>query len=136
LAELSGRVEAVGTALGRRPGDTRRATSVAMALVVGVMAIAEARFYFFEYAAMDRWSSPTREGQAVARQGTDTLVMTMGRAFHVVNSGWVRLLAPFTPRGGLESPGSELPLALPPEHDVAFMVMRNQPYYLPFVRAI
>ncbi|HZR00569.1 MAG TPA: glycosyltransferase family 39 protein [Chloroflexota bacterium] len=136
LGEMGARVDAVGAGRVAPARWAPRWTTVVMAALVGWMMWSEAHYYFVDYAAMDRWSVPTRQGEAVARQGTDTLVMTLGRAFHVVNSGWVRLLAPFTPRGGVESPGDELPLTVPSGQNLAFMVMRPQSYYLPYLREL
>ena len=62
--------------------------------------------------------------------------MTIGRASHQINSGWVRLLAPKVERGGVQSPGSVLPLALPPTHRLAFVLYPQQSAYLPFLREI
>ena len=62
-------------------------------LAVG-LAAQQARFYFGTYADMDRWPNPTMQGRAVADQRPGALAMTIGRASHQINSGWVRLLAP------------------------------------------
>ena len=54
----------------------------------------------------------------------------------MVNSGWVRLLAPYTPRGGVKDPGKDLPLALPADKNLAFMVFPEQAKYIPFLQSI
>ncbi len=108
------------------------ATGVAAAIIAFFM-FDQSRYYFTDYAKVDRWMHSTTEGQAVNSQGKDTLVVTLGRQFHMVNSGWVRLLAPDTPRGGVQSPGSTLPLALPADKNLAFMVYPKQQFYLPYI---
>lgn len=111
-------------------------------LDVGVVGLAvwvawsELSFYFGDYARTERWIRPNAEGQAVAAQGPATLVVTLGRSFHMVNSGWVRLLAQRTPRGGLPAPGTDLPLALEPRTNIAFMLYADQLAYLPFLRHV
>ena len=54
----------------------------------------------------------------------------------MVNSGWVRLLAPNTPRGGVKAPGNDLPLALPADKNLAFMLFPEQAPYIPFLQSI
>jgi dolichyl-phosphate-mannose-protein mannosyltransferase/PA14 domain-containing protein len=109
---------------------------VSIACVVAWIAWSETSFYFRDYASEDRWVRPNAEGQAVAQAGPGTLVVTIGRSFHMVNSGWVRLLAQQTPRGGLEAPG-DLPLSLPPRTNLAFMLYPDQlAAYLPLLRAL
>jgi hypothetical protein len=106
------------------------------ALVVAVLMWGQARSYFVDYGKADRWPQPTIQGRSVADQGADTLVVTVGRQYHMVNSGWVRLLAPNTPRGGVQAPGSTLPLAVPADHNLAFQVYPRQAEYLPFLQEI
>ena len=85
---------------------------------------------------MDGWPSTRVETNAVRFQGTDTLVTSLGRYAHAVNSGWVRLMAPRTPRGAIFSPGSDLPLAIPARENLAFLVYSPQASYLPYLRGI
>lgn len=105
-------------------------------LIVGILMVQQWRFYFLTYGPMDEWSGPTLMGKTVAAQGDDTQVFSLGRQHHISNQGWVRLLAPNTPRGGLPSPGAELPIALPAEYNLAFMVMPQQPYYYPYLKEL
>jgi hypothetical protein len=107
----------------------------ALLLALG-LAGQQARFYFGTYADMDRWPNPTLQGRAVAEQHPGALAMTVGRASHQINSGWIRLLAPEVERAGVPSPGSVLPLALPPTHRLAFVLYPGQSAYLPFLREI
>jgi hypothetical protein len=111
------------------------ATALAV-LVAGALAFQQWSFYFRDYAAMDRWPQPTIQGRAVADQGPNALVITVGRESHQINSGWVRLLAPDADRGGMPSPGSTLPLALPADRDLAFMLYPTQEYYLPYLEQL
>jgi len=85
---------------------------------------------------MDEWSGPTLMGNVVAEQGPDTEVLSLGRQWHISNQGWVRLLASETPRGGLPSPGYQLPVALPADHNLTFMVMPQLPYFLPYLQSV
>jgi hypothetical protein len=108
----------------------------AAALAVVLLMVHEWRFYFFTYGPMDEWSGPTLMGNTVHTQGSDTLVMSLGRQSHIVNQGWVRLLAPETPRAGLPFPGHDLPLAQAADGNLAFMVMPEQPWVMPYVRGL
>jgi 4-amino-4-deoxy-L-arabinose transferase-like glycosyltransferase len=137
LEDLRGRVvDAARWLAPRWRGASRWATGIAIGVVVVWIAWTESSFYFRDYATADRWVRPNAEGRAVAQAGPGTLVITLGRSFHMVNSGWVRLLAQQTPRGGLEAPGSELPLSLPARTGLAFMLYPDQFAYLPLLRAL
>jgi 4-amino-4-deoxy-L-arabinose transferase-like glycosyltransferase len=121
----------------KMPSAQRRLTLATTAVAVLVMVMLmrrEWRFYFVTYGAMDEWSTPTRLGTAVRDQGVDTDVFSMGRQDHIVNQGWVRLLAIDTPRGGLPFPGSQLPLAVESKHNLTIMVTPQQPHYLSYLR--
>ncbi len=111
------------------------ATAVSLVVVALLMA-EQGRFYFGSYGSSEHWPWPSHEGQAVNAQGNDTLVVGIGRKAHEVNSGWVRLLAPNTPRGAVSFTGSNLPLPLPPLHNLAFFVFFNQDYYLPYLQDV
>jgi 4-amino-4-deoxy-L-arabinose transferase-like glycosyltransferase len=110
--------------------------TAAVTLVVIWLVLAEGRFYFVDYAAMDQWMYPTAQGNSVKDQGPNTLVTTIGRYFHNINSGWIRLLAPGVPRGGIQSPGSNLPLTLPAERNLAIMLPPAQDFYLSYLRQV
>jgi len=115
---------------------TRLLATALLALTVGTLMWQEGHYYFVDYGVMDAWPGPRTETAVVRDQGTETLVVTLGRSFHMVNSGWIRLIAPFTPRGGLESPGSNLPLAVPAAHNLTFMLYPDQGAYLPYLQAL
>jgi hypothetical protein len=100
------------------------------------LAAQQAHFYFVTYAHMYRWPQPTMQGQAVADQGRDALVMSFGRQSMQINSGWVRMLAPHVDRGSVLSPGTLLPLPVPATRDLAFVVYPDQLAYLPFLRNV
>ncbi|MFI5179806.1 MAG: glycosyltransferase family 39 protein [Thermoanaerobaculia bacterium] len=135
LDDLARRLEETS----RDPAEQRRrrlaATGVA-ALLVLVMSMAEARFFFGENARKRYWPYPNAEGDAVARFGADSWAISLGDSFHMLNSGWVRLLAPNAHRAGVLSPGSALPLPLPPVRDLAFFVYPRQPYFLPYLKEV
>jgi hypothetical protein len=137
LDELAERVTGVVRDLA--PGARRLVGPVVTggAVVVAVvLAAQQGHFYFVTYGATDRWPQPTVQGRAVADQGSDALVMTVGHDYNQINSGWVRLLAPNADRGGVESPGSVLPLAIPAERDLSFMLYPEQAAYLPFLESV
>ncbi len=124
---------------GRRVGRgaaTRWAVQGLTALLVVVLAGQQLGFYFGTYGATDRWPQPTGLGNAVAGEGTDTLVVTVARQYHMVNAGWVQLLAPETPRGGVEAAGSNLPLALPADSNLTFLVFPRQAAFLPYLAGL
>ncbi len=124
----------------RRAGEFgKRAKNVAAGLVALVavgLAARELAFYFGPYAASDAWPYPRVEGQTVAREGGSAWAVSLGRLYHMVNSGWVYLYAPAAPRLGVLAPGSELPLRLPPDRDLAFLIYPHQPECLPLLEAI
>jgi hypothetical protein len=108
---------------------------VAVLLLAGAL-VAEVRYYFRDYAAMNLWIGWNQEGRVAHDLGSNTLVMSMGQAFHMINSGWVRLLAPTTARGGIQSPGSILPLPTDGEQNLAFYLYPDQQHYLPYLQAL
>jgi hypothetical protein len=105
---------------------------VAPIIAVGLMSY-ELFNYFVTYAAVEKWVQPNYQGRVVRELGSGTLVLGLGREQHVASSGWIRLLAPHTPAAGVAAPGSDLPLALPPDTDLAFMVFPRLGYYLPYL---
>jgi hypothetical protein len=105
-------------------------------VVAIVLAAGQANFYFRTYGALDAWFSPTIQGEAVADQGTGALVVTLGRQYHQVNSGWVRLLAPAALRGAMRSPGIDLPLGETGGRDLAFLLYPDQEPYLGLLRQL
>jgi hypothetical protein len=110
---------------------TALAGGAAVALAAGQLA-----FYFGPYAHSDRWPWTRVEGATVASEGKDGWAITLGSYAHMVNSGWVRLLAPQAHRLSIPTPGLELPLALPAERDLSFLLYSGQPYYLPYLEQI
>ncbi len=136
LDDLARRAESIPKASERLRLVVRRGATAAVALVACVLAWREGRFYFGEYAAMDAWPYPRVEGETVAEQGKDAWVISLGNQFHMVNSGWVRLLAPFANRAGVLSPGSHLPLPITADRDLAFLAYPGQAYYLPYLAEI
>jgi hypothetical protein len=137
LADVIHRVRATAV-----PGSTIQYRAAAVATIVAGAAVAgsmagEARYYFVDYARVGApYSYPTQTGLAVAAEGAGTWVVALGKQFHMLNSGWVRLLAPETPRVGVLSPGMHLPLTLPPNRNLTFLVYPSQEYYLPFLHTL
>jgi hypothetical protein len=126
--------------LSKRPKMDRRrlvwATSGVVAAVTFYLLINQYNFYFNVYGHDDRWPQPTIQGKAVNDQGTNTLVVSLARQFHQVNSGWVRLLAPYTPRGGMRNPGMDLPLDVPADKNLAFLLYPPQVDYLSYLQSL
>ena len=122
-------------AISARAGARTGATALAAAVILWVC-VDQGRYYFVDYAKVDRWPQPTIQGTSVRDQGDNTLVVTLSRSYHMVNSGWVRLLAPDTPRGGMRTPDTDLPLSLPDMTNLAFAIYPSQSFYLPYLRDI
>jgi hypothetical protein len=101
-----------------------------------LLAVGQLSFYFGPYASSDRWPWNRVEGETVAAEGAKGWAITLGAYAHMVNSGWVRLLAPNAHRLSVPTPGLELPLALPADRDLAFLLYSGQPYYLPYLEQI
>ncbi|MDQ5858607.1 MAG: glycosyltransferase family 39 protein, partial [Acidobacteriota bacterium] len=133
LDDLARRAESLVESRGRRRWMVHVAATFAATLTAGVLAWREGDFYFRRYAAMDGWPYTRVEGQTVAHHGRDALVVSLASHFHMVNSGWVRLLAPLASRGGILSPGSQLPPSIPAERDLVFLLYPNEAPYLPFL---
>jgi hypothetical protein len=118
---------------GPAPGRMRAAATTAAAAVVAFCAATELAFYFGPYAALDRWPFTRVEGMTTAEAGDGGWALTLGNDAHMVNSGWVRLLAPRAHRLGVATPGIALPLAVPAVRDLSFLVYGRQSYYLPYL---
>ena len=101
-------------------------------VLLGALA-ADLRFYFIDYAQMNRWEGWNQEGHAMTLLPADTLHVSLGNSFHMVNSGWVRLLAPDAVRGGVRSPGAMFPLPEEGGRGLAFLLYPNQSAYLPWL---
>lgn len=121
---------------GPAPGRARAAATAAAVVVVVLCAVAELAFYFGPYAAADRWPYKRVEGVAAAEAGAGGWALTVGNDAHMVNSGWVRLLAPRAHRMGVATPGIALPLAIPAVRDLSFVVYGRQRYYLPYLESV
>lgn len=104
--------------------------------VAALLAAGQLGFYFGPYASSDRWPWTRVEGETVAAEGAKGWAITLGAYAHMINSGWVRLLAPRANRLSVPTPGLELPLALPADRDLSFLLYREQPYYLPYLEQV
>ena len=121
------------------PAKTRAGRAAVAALVAAAalaLAARELVFYFGEYAKLDAWAHTRLEGGAVAKEGRDAWVVSLGSHFHMVNSGWVYHLAPDSLRAGILSPGFHLPLTIPASRDLAFLFYPGQEEYRHLVEAI
>jgi len=115
--------------------DTGRAVAgvIASAAVLAIAA-SEGHQFFVREGARAFWPYPNEEGRAIASLGRDVWAFSLGDMFHMVQSGWVDLLAHETPRGGIRTPGSYLPVPLEPDRDLAFVVYPRQFFFLPYLR--
>lgn len=113
----------------------RIGTAIAL-LAAGAVMLSEARYYFGVYAQNDYFLPWNAEGHFAAAEGPSTIVMALGRAFHLITAGWVDLVAVDTPHAGVKAPGSVLPLALPPDKSQTFYVYPEQGYVLPYLRQL
>lgn len=107
--------------------------AIASAAVLAIAAH-EGHQFFVKEGARDFWPYPNMEGRAVASLGRDVWAFSLGDMFHMVQSGWVDLLAHETPRRGILTPGSYLPAPLEPDRDLAFVVYPRQFFFLPYLR--
>ena len=101
-----------------------------------LLAAGELRFYFGPYASSDRWAWTRVEGETVAAEGAQGWAITLAGDAHMVNSGWVKLLAPRARRMSVQTPGFDLPLAIPADRDLSFLLYSGQGYYLPYLEQI
>jgi hypothetical protein len=118
------------------PRNSQFVTAIPIVAVVLFLMWTQYDFYFNVYGNTDRWPQPTIQGRSVGDQGPNTQVVSLAREFHQVNSGWVRLLAPYTPRGGDRNPGQDLPLGAPADKNLAFMLYPNQTPYVPYLSSL
>ncbi len=118
-----------------RPPAYAAATAAAL-MLVALMMLQQRQFFFEDTRAANAYPRPYADGAAILAQGKDTLVIALGRQFHLINAGWMHLLAPDSHHGGMAQPGSNLPLTLPATSDVSFIVEPEQPYYLPFLESL
>ncbi len=75
-------------------------------------------------------------GHTVAEQRPGTFVITLARQNHIVNAGWVQLLAPHVWRGQMKDPGYSLPLAHMQGRALAIITMPFQSDFIPYLKAI
>ncbi len=132
LDDVVMRLVNVAHSAGRRNSIEWVAVPAAALLLLGALAL-DSRAYFTDYAQMNRWEGWNQEGYAMTLLPPDTLHVSLGESFHMVNSGWVRLLAPDTRRGGVRSPGSMLPLPVDGARGLALLLYPNQAAYLPWL---
>ncbi len=123
----------------RRFSGAGRSRLVAGAIAsVAVVAVAarEGQQFFVKDGARDLWPWPNAEGRAVASLGRDVWAFSLGDEFHMLQSGWVDLLAHDTPRRGIRTPGSYLPAPLAADRDLAFVLYPRQFFFLPYLQEL
>jgi hypothetical protein len=115
-------------------GGARAVPGVIASAAVLAIAAREGHQFFVKEGARDFWPYPNMEGRAVASLGREVWAFSLGDMFHMVQSGWVDLLAHETPRRGIRTPGSYLPVPLEADRDLAFVVYPRQFFFLPYLR--
>ena len=123
----------------RRFSGTARSRLVAGAVAsaaVAAIAAQEGQQFFVKDGARDLWPYPNAEGRAVATLGRNVWAFSLGDMFHMLQSGWVDLLAHDTPRLGIRTPGSYLPAPLAADRDLAFVLYPRQFFFLPFLQEL
>jgi hypothetical protein len=128
LDEIRRRFAGTGTGTGKAV-----AGAIASAAVLAIAAH-EGYQFFVREGAREFWRYSNEEGRAIASLGRDVWAFSLGDMFHMVQSGWVELLALETPRHGIRTPGSYLPVPLEPDRDLAFVVYPRQFFFLPYLR--
>jgi hypothetical protein len=79
-----------------------------------LLLLPEVSGYFTTFKTMPSpWAPETDEGRVVAAMGVIGPVYSLETNEHMVNSGWVRLLAPTTEKGRVPNPGREMPFLQP-----------------------
>lgn len=111
------------------------AATMAVVLALGIGA-AEARFYFVAYARMNLWEGSNQEGRAMQLLAPGARYVSLGSSFHMVNSGWVRLIAPEADRAGFKHPGSNLPFINQNVPEIGVLVYPGQEYYVPWLQTM
>lgn len=108
---------------------------VALILVIAA-GYAEMRYYFNDYAQMNLWQGANQEGRALHLLPEDTLYTSVGTSFHMINSGWVRLLAPEAERAGIKHPGSAFPIPPMGTRDLGVLLYPDQSNYLQWLKTL
>jgi 4-amino-4-deoxy-L-arabinose transferase-like glycosyltransferase len=130
--------------------------NVACAVLAVALVAPEVTTYFTILRTMPRaWGPMNREAQVIEALGASGPVYSIEASEHMVNSGWVRLLAPTSQRGRIPNPGRELPVlattaaidsrpdrrpdVIPPEGkglSVVLLPNANQAPYIPLLRRL
>lgn len=111
-------------------------SQAARVVAVAVFAGQGLFFYFGVFPATIMSDDPNVLGQAVATQKAGTFVIALTRQYHMINVGWVELLAPNAHRGEMKDPGYSLPLAHMQHTPLTFVLLPDQLMYLPYLRDI
>ena len=109
------------------------AISVALPAVAGYN---DGANYFGPALASRPWEWDTRHGQYVASLGLGYRVYSMAAPQLYFDASVTRFLAPDVEGDSLLNPGLRLPLAVPSDRNLAFMVFPNMSQYLPLLRSL
>ena len=107
--------------------------SVGLPLIAGYSDIAN----YYERAVKSMpWESGTMQGRYVASLGSGYRVYSLAAPQLYFDSSITRFLAPNVEGDSLLNPALRLPLAVPADHDLAFLVFPNMSQYLPLLRSL
>lgn len=107
--------------------------SVALPVIAGY---SDSANYFGPALASKPWEWDTRHGQYVASLGPGYRVYSLAAPQLYFDASVTRFLAPDVEGDSLLNPGLRLPLAVPSDRDLAFMVFPNMSQYLPLLRSL
>ena len=117
----------------------RRAAPALLALAVAVptlAAYADNSNYFGPALASKPWAMETQQGYYFATLGPGYRGYTLAAPRLPFDSSVTRFLAPGVEGDSLTNPGLRLPLSVPPDRDLAFVVYPFMSHYLPLLHSL
>ncbi len=140
LAALAGVALVLDWLVDAGPRLVHRALAPAfLAVAVALPAIAgysDTAKYFGAAVASKPWQSGTQQGRYVASLGPGYRAYSLAAPLLYFDSSVTRFLAPEVEGDSLLNPALKLPLAVPSDRDLAFMVFPNMSQYLPLLRSL
>ncbi|MGQ9674649.1 MAG: glycosyltransferase family 39 protein [Chloroflexota bacterium] len=91
-------------------------------------------YYFGPGTALKPWENVTTQAKYVAGLGPSYRVFTLGAPHVYFRHGNTRYLAPNVEGDNLLNPAATLPVAVPADHDLAFLVYPQLAGYLPLIQ--
>ncbi|HEX2172573.1 MAG TPA: glycosyltransferase family 39 protein [Dehalococcoidia bacterium] len=102
---------------------------VAAALVPIVAGAVDVANYFGPAAAASPWAQSTAQAQFISKLGSTSRAYTLGAPAIYFNHEVTRFLAPNVEGDSLNSPGARLPLAVPADRDLTFLIYPQMEAY-------